>query len=54
VQVMTPSESAANGAVLYQGQIPCTRSGRYGFTARVVPRHDDLAAPRDTRLVRWG
>ena len=31
----------------------CTRPGRYGFTARVVPNHPDLPTPVELGLVTW-
>jgi starch phosphorylase len=35
------------------GSFRCTRSGRYGFTVRVVPSHPDLATPVELGLVAW-
>ncbi len=35
-------EGLGDGRYLYGCQITCSDSGRYGFTARVRPRGDDL------------
>ncbi len=33
--------------------IPCRRSGRYGFTIRVLPDHPDLVTPFLPELITW-
>ena len=33
--------------------ITATIAGGYGVTARVLPRHADLASPHDLGLVAW-
>ena len=38
---MTVKEDRGNGAYLYNCNITCAASGRYGFTVRAVPRGDD-------------
>jgi starch phosphorylase len=40
-QKMTMLEAHGGGIYLYASNIVCTISGRYGFTARVVPKGDD-------------
>ena len=37
----------------WEGDFRCARAGRYGFTARVVPDHLDLATPVELGLVTW-
>ena len=37
----------------YRGRFTCTRAGRYGYTARVVPNHPDLVHPAETGCVAW-
>jgi starch phosphorylase len=37
----------------YVGSFTGERAGRYGFTARVVPSHPDLASPADLGRVTW-
>lgn len=38
---------------IFRASIPCRRSGRYGFAARVVPRHPDLVNPFTPLLLTW-
>lgn len=38
---------------IFRATIPCRRSGRYGFAARVVPRHPDLVNPFTPLLLTW-
>ena len=38
----------------YRGSFPCDRTGRYGFTVRVVPAHPDLVTPVELGRVAWG
>ncbi|RJP25263.1 MAG: glycosyltransferase family 1 protein [Deltaproteobacteria bacterium] len=38
---------------VYRVEIPCAGSGRYGFAARVLPRHPDLANPFTPLLLTW-
>jgi starch phosphorylase len=39
-QTMTMAADQGDGGYLYQCELPCRFSGRYGFTARVLPRGD--------------
>jgi len=38
---------------IYRVEIPCAASGRYGFSARVLPRHPDLANPFTPLSITW-
>ena len=38
---------------VYRVEIPCAGSGRYGFSARVLPRHPDLANPLTPLRMTW-
>ncbi len=38
----------------YRGGFICDRTGRYGFTARIVPAHPDLVTPVELGRVAWG
>jgi len=38
---------------IYRVEIPCTTSGRYGFAARVLPRHPNLANPFTPLSITW-
>jgi starch phosphorylase len=41
------------GLATYVGSFGCQRSGRHGFTVRVVPSHPDLPTPLELGLVAW-
>ena len=41
------------GRARWEGHFRCAKAGRYGFTARVVPDHQDLATPVELGLVTW-
>ncbi len=51
-QLMTEREDLGNGCYLYDCTITCRDSGRYGFTARVVPRGDNFVK-FSPGLVTW-
>lgn len=38
---------------LFKTEIVCRRSGRYGFAARILPRHPDMAHPFTPYLLKW-
>src|SRR5215471_11749737 len=42
-----------NGNYLYQGRVPATESGTYGFSVRVVPTHPCLMQAHELRLITW-
>lgn len=44
---------ADDGAIRYRGRFACEQAGRYGYTVRVVPSHDDLAVPVEMNCVSW-
>jgi starch phosphorylase len=37
----------------YSGSFACERAGRYGFTVRIVPSHDDLRTFAELGCVAW-
>ncbi len=37
----------------WAGELVCTAAGRYGYTVRVVPRHEDLAGFAELGCVTW-
>jgi len=45
--------SVGEHGVRYSVQMPCTRSGRTGYTVRVMPRHLMLVEPREMAMIRW-
>jgi starch phosphorylase len=38
---------------IFRAEIPCKITGRYGYTARVLPRHPDLVNPLTPLLLTW-
>jgi len=38
----------------FVGTFTCERTGRHGFTVRVVPKHADLPVPAEMGCVAWG
>jgi starch phosphorylase len=38
---------------IYRAEIPCAGSGRYGFAARILPRHPDLANALTPLRMTW-
>jgi starch phosphorylase len=42
-----------NGKATYHAEMPCDRSGKTGYTVRVLPRHEAVTEPLDLRLLRW-
>ena len=45
--------SDGNGYYLYQGAVPASESGTYGFSVRVVPTHPHLMQTHELRLIAW-
>jgi len=43
-----------DGAIIFQGKMKCTTSGRLGNTIRVMPRHQVLLDPFKMGLIIWG
>lgn len=41
------------GVFLFKGAVPCPRTGRFGYTVRVMPSHDRLENPFVLGLVNW-
>jgi starch phosphorylase len=48
-QIGTPRDRRAK----YTVDMACTRSGRAGYTVRVLPHHDRLPDARDMAMIRW-
>ena len=41
------------GDYLYQGSVPASETGTYGFSVRVVPTHPHLMQTHELRLITW-
>jgi starch phosphorylase len=50
---MRPSGSDGNGNHHFEGQIPCTGTGKFGFTIRIMPSRQKMETPYSTGLVIW-
>jgi starch phosphorylase len=50
---MKPVESPGKGQYVFEVETPCERSGLQGYTIRVRPRHNDLAAAAFPGLICW-
>jgi starch phosphorylase len=42
-----------DGNYIYQGAVPASESGTYGFSVRVVPTHRYLMQMHELRLITW-
>ncbi|MGQ9631739.1 MAG: glycosyltransferase family 1 protein [bacterium] len=51
---MEYKEAHSDGDHLFAGTIPCRKSGLYGYTIRVLPKHEDLSNPYEPALILWG
>jgi starch phosphorylase len=50
---MVPEEGRSDGAVWFQGEVPCRRTGHRGYAVRVLPAHASLPHPFLPGLIRW-
>jgi glycogen phosphorylase len=53
VSVLNASARNGDGSYLYQGSVPASESGAYGFSVRVVPIHPNLMQAHELRLIAW-
>ncbi len=52
VMAYNPRKSK-DGLLYYQGEIDCKNTGQFGYTLRVVPKHDVLINKFELSLIRW-
>lgn len=50
---MKAVDSDGNGNHHFEGEIPCSHTGKYGFTIRIMPSHRKMETPYNTGLVIW-
>ena len=50
---MSPCGSEGKAA-LYCAKVACDRTGRQGYTVRILPKHPSLVHPFLPGLVKWG
>ena len=53
VTVMHCAEIKEDGSCVFSGVIPFCSSGRYGYTLRLLPHHEDLNSPYKQGLILW-
>jgi starch phosphorylase len=46
-------ETDSNGFFLFEGFIPCDECGRYSYTIRILPKHEDMVNKYETGLITW-
>lgn len=51
--LMTALGNDDNGTHRFEGEIPCARTGKYGFTIRIMPTRQKMETPYSTGLVIW-
>ena len=53
VTILNQSSQNGDGSYIYQGSVPASESGAYGFSVRVVPTHPHLMQSHELRLITW-
>jgi len=53
VTILAEGSQNGDGSYLYQGSVPASDSGAYGFSVRVVPTHPHLMQTHELRLITW-
>src|SRR5207249_3722916 len=53
VTILNESSQNGDGSYIYQGSVPASESGAYGFSVRVVPTHPHLMQTHELRLITW-
>jgi starch phosphorylase len=53
VTVLNEGNRNGDGTYIYQGTVPASESGAYGFSVRVVPVHPHLMQTHELRLITW-
>jgi hypothetical protein len=46
-------KSFRDGVAVFETFFTCTKGGRYGFTVRLFPSHEDLAHNMLPGLIKW-
>jgi glycogen phosphorylase len=53
VTILAESGRNGDGSYIYEGTVPASESGAYGFSVRVVPTHPHLMQAHELRLITW-
>jgi starch phosphorylase len=48
-----PPQGGADGVWSFSCNVPFELSGRYGYTVRVIPKHERVLVPHELTLIRW-
>ncbi|MBW1735461.1 MAG: alpha-glucan family phosphorylase [Deltaproteobacteria bacterium] len=51
--VILSVEDSSDGLYTYSGRVPTNRTGRFGYTVRIMPSHERLENPFAMGLVTW-
>jgi starch phosphorylase len=49
--VSLKSVETFDGICRYEGEVPLQRTGAFGYTVRVLPRHELLASPAELGVI---
>jgi glycogen phosphorylase len=53
IEPVTTVKNKGNNLYRFSGSILCRTSGRYGYTVRVLPKHENLTHAHETGLIVW-
>jgi glycogen phosphorylase len=53
ITVLNEAGPNGDGSYVYEGSVPASESGAYGFSVRVVPTHANLVQDHELRLITW-
>jgi starch phosphorylase len=53
VAILNESGQNGDGSYVYNGTVPASESGAYGFSIRVLPTHPHLMQAHELRLITW-
>jgi starch phosphorylase len=53
VTTLAQASRNGDGTYIYDGSVPASESGAYGFSIRVVPTHPHLQQDHELRLITW-
>ena len=48
-----PDEKTLKGEFIFSGEVVCAESGRFGITARIIPKNSNLPHTLKPRLITW-
>jgi len=53
-EALTPSGGGSGAPETFTGVVRCDRSGQFGLSVRVLPRHANLPSPFEPAVITWG